>query len=263
VRERELVQAVREGCAADQHGQRVADGEVGQAQPAGRVFLGKVDVAVGDPLLRARLTPGYPLGCKRIIYSNDLYPALCRPNVELVTEAISRITPTGIVTTDGQHRDIDLLVCATGFDTVHLLASLTITGLGGQTLADAWAGGPRAFHGTTVAGFPNMFLMLGPNTATGHTSTLLYIEPAADHAIACMQAVLAGGHRHIAVRPAVMRAHNEALQQRLAGSVWSQCRSWYRAENGRIVAIFPGFTREYVKAVRRPRLAVDYEFDSA
>ena len=218
---------------------------------------------VPDPQLRARLTPNYPLGCKRIIYSNDFYPALCQPNVELVTEAISRITPTGIVTADGQHRAIDLLVCATGFDAVHLLASLTITGLGGQTLAEAWAEGPQAFHGTTVAGFPNMFLMLGPNTATGHTSTLLYIEPAADHAIACMQAVWAGGHRFIAVKPAVMRAHNEALQQRLAGSVWSQCRSWYRAENGRVIAIFPGFTREYVKAVRRPRLAEDYEFDKA
>ncbi|MBC7446348.1 MAG: NAD(P)/FAD-dependent oxidoreductase [Polaromonas sp.] len=221
---------------------------------------------VVDPSLRAKLTPTYPLGCKRIIYSNDFYPALSQPNVELVTDAIDRITPTGIVTADGQHRDIDLLVCATGFDTVHLLASLTITGPGGQTLADAWVDGPQAFHGTTVAGFPNMFLMLGPNTATGHTSTLLYIEPAADHAIACMQAVRAGGHRFIAVKPAVMRAHNEGLQQRLAGSVWSQCRSWYRAGtegNGRIVAIFPGFTREYVKAVRRPRLAEDYEFDKA
>jgi len=178
-----------------------------------------------------------------------------------VTEPIIRITPTGIATADGRHCDIDLLVCATGFDTTHLLASLSITRLHGQTLAETWREGPQAFHGTTVAGFPNMFLMLGPNTATGHTSTLLYIEPAADHAIACMQAVRDGGHRSIAVKPAVMQAHNEALQQRLAGSVWSQCRSWYRAENGRIVAIFPGFTREYVKTVRRPRLAEDYEFD--
>lgn len=219
---------------------------------------------VSDPLLRRQLTPSYPMGCKRIIYSNDFYPALCRPNVELVTEAISRITPTGIVTANGQHRDIDLLVCATGFDTTHLLASLNITGLQGQTLAETWREGAQAFHGTTVAGFPNLFLMLGPNTATGHTSTLLYIEPAADHAIACMQAVRAGGHRSIAVKPSVMQAHNEALQQRLAGSVWSQCRSWYRAGthgSGRIVAIFPGFTREYVKTVRRPRLAEDYEFD--
>jgi len=212
---------------------------------------------VPDPALRARLRPPYPLGCKRIIYSSDFYPALTQPHVELVTDAISRITPSGVVTADGVERPLDVLVCATGFDTTHLLASLEIRGLGGGTLSQAWQDGPQAYHGITVAGFPNLFLMLGPNTGTGHTSTLLYIEPQARYAVACMQAVRRRGLRHIALRPQVMQAHNEALQARLAGSVWTQCRSWYRTEAGRVVALWPGFTREYVRAIGQPDLA-DY-----
>ena len=214
---------------------------------------------VPDEALRARLTPPYPLGCKRMIYSNEFYPALGRPNVELVTEPIERLTAHGIVTADGRERPIDTLVCATGFDAVQLLSSLQVSGLEGRTLRDAWQHGPEAFHGITVAGFPNLFLMLGPNTGTGHTSTLLYIEPEADHAIACMQAVRAGGHRWIDVRAEVFREHNRRLQGRLEGSVWSHCRSWYRMDTGRIVALFPGFTREYVQATRQPDFA-DYRF---
>ena len=215
---------------------------------------------IADPVLREKLTPPYPLGCKRLIYSSDFYPAMSQPNVELVTDGIARITEGGIVTADGHERAIDVLVCATGFDTVHLLSSITITGLGGRTLREAWANGPEAFHGISVAGFPNLFLSLGPNTATGHTSTLLYIEPETQHSIACMQAVLQGGKRWIEVRPEVFRAHNQRLQERLSGSVWSLCRSWYRTQEGRIVALFPGFTAEYVKAVRRPDLN-DYRMD--
>ncbi len=215
---------------------------------------------VPDPVLRERLTPTYPLGCKRIIYSNDFYPALTRPHVALVTEPIERIVAEGVVTADGRLHAAEVLVCATGFDTSHPLASLTITGADGRTLAEAWRDGPEAYHGLTVAGFPNLFLLLGPNTATGHTSTLLYIEPEVRHAIACMQAVRRGGHRWVAVRPSVMREHNAALQRRLAGSVWSRCGSWYRMDGrGRIVALFPGFTAEYVRALRRLDPA-DYEF---
>ena len=121
----------------------------------------------------------------------------------------------------------------------------------GRTLREAWASGPEAYRGITVAGFPNMFLMLGPNTATGHTSTLLYIEPEVGHAISCMQSVRTGTHRWIDVKPEVMRAYNDQLQSRLGSSVWAQCRSWYRIEGGRIVALFPGFTREYVRSLRR------------
>ena len=207
---------------------------------------------VPDPALRARLQPPYPLGCKRLIYSNDYLPALTQPNVELVTEGITRFTASGVVTADGRERPLDTLVCATGFDTVHLLSSLSVKGLGGRTLAEAWQNGPEAHHGITVAGFPNLFLMLGPNTGTGHTSTLLYIEPEVRYAIACMKRLRASGQRSIALRPEVMAEHNRALQARLQGSVWTHCRSWYRLDNGKVVALFPGYTGEYVGAIARP-----------
>ena len=207
---------------------------------------------VADPVLRESLAPPYPLGCKRIIFSNDYYPALAQPNAELVTAGIARVTARGLLTDDGREHELDALVCATGFDTVHPLAGTRIEGLDGRLLSDVWSAGPKAYLGIAVPHFPNFFLMLGPNTATGHTSTLLYIEPQVQHAIACMQRVRREGRRWVAVRAEVAAAQDAALQQRLAGSVWSQCRSWYRAESGRIVAIWPGFTAEYVKAVRRP-----------
>lgn len=212
---------------------------------------------IADAALRDKLTPDYPLGCKRIIYSNDYYPALSQPNVGLVTAPVTRITAGGLRTADGREYALDALVCATGFDTVHLLQSLAIHGRGGRTLAEAWRPGPEAHHGISVAGFPNMFLLLGPNTATGHTSTLLFIEPAVQHAIACMAEVERGGHRAIEVRAEAQQAHNEALQQRLGGSVWAQCRSWYRMDDGKVIAIFPGFVREYERAVQVPRFG-DY-----
>ena len=205
-----------------------------------------------DARLQEQLTPPYPLGCKRIIYSNDYYSALCREQTELVTSGIRAVTPRGVLTDDGREHELDVLVCATGYDTVHPLAGVHIEGLEGRLLADVWCEGAQAYLGISVAGFPNFFLMLGPNTATGHTSTLLYIEPQVQHAIACMQRVRREGRRWIGVRADVAEAHDRAQQQRLATSVWSQCRSWYRAESGRIVAIWPGYTAEYVKAVRRP-----------
>ena len=204
---------------------------------------------VPDAALHERLRPPYPLGCKRLIYSNDFYPALTRPNVELVTDPIARVTRTGVVAADGSERALDALVCATGFDTTQPLSSVELRGSGGRTLREAWADGPKAYRDMTVAGFPNRFLMLGPSTGTGHTSTLLYIEPHVRHAIYAMRRVGDGGHRWLDVRPEVQAAHNAALQARLARSVWSACRGWYRIDCGRIVALWPGFTREYVRGL--------------
>jgi cation diffusion facilitator CzcD-associated flavoprotein CzcO len=213
---------------------------------------------VPDPTLRAALTPPYPLGCKRIIYANDYYPALCQPHVRLNTTAIEAITPGGVRTADGVEHALDVLVCATGFDVEHGLA-LPITGLGGQTLAQAWADGPQAQLGLSVAGFPNLFVMLGPNTATGHTSTLLYIEPGVQWALQAMAEVQRRGARWLALKPAAMAAFNSRLQARLAPLVWSGCRSWYRGHSGRNIAIWPGFTHEYVAAVRGQRFD-DFDF---
>jgi cation diffusion facilitator CzcD-associated flavoprotein CzcO len=204
---------------------------------------------IRDEALRAKLRPPYPLGCKRIIYSNDYYPALARPHVEVVTEGIAHISKHGIVTADGHERELDVLVCATGFDVEHAI-TVPITGRGGVTLHEAWRDGPQAVLGLTVAGFPNFYLMLGPNTATGHTSTLLYIEPGVQWVLSAMDELERRGSRFIDVKPAVMQSFNQGLQARLAGSVWSQCRSWYRAQSGRNIALWPGYTREYRRAVR-------------
>lgn len=208
---------------------------------------------VPDAALRARLTPPYPFGCKRIIFSNTWLRCLSQPHVNLMTEGIARVTPGGVLTQDGREHALDVLVCATGFDVQHSLA-VPITGLGGQRLQDQWADGPQAYFGTVVAGFPNLFLMLGPNTATGHTSTLLYIEPQVQFVMRAVQACQARRARWLDVRPEVMAAFNDEVQQRLAPSVWMQCLSWYRADSGRNVAIWPGYTREF----RRRIGAVDF-----
>jgi cation diffusion facilitator CzcD-associated flavoprotein CzcO len=213
---------------------------------------------VRDEALRARLGPPYPFGCKRIIFSNDYYPALARPNVELVTDPLVRVTPTGIVTADGREHALDLLVCATGFDVQHSMA-VPIAGRGGAALQALWRDGAFAHLGITVAGFPNLFLMLGPNTGTGHTSTLLFIEAEVRWAMAAMDEVRRRGAGWIDVRESVMRAFNDEIAARLDGSVWSRCRSWYRADNGRIIALWPGFTREYRRRVAGQRFE-DFEF---
>jgi cation diffusion facilitator CzcD-associated flavoprotein CzcO len=210
---------------------------------------------IADPVLRARLTPNYPLGCKRIIYSNHYHRSFTLPHVRLVTEGISAVTASGVRTADGRHHALDMLVCATGFDVQHSLAAVPITGLAGRSLQSAWPDGPQAVLGLTVAGFPNLFFMLGPNTATGHTSTLLYIEPGVRWAVQAMQEVQRQGKRWLAVKDSHMQQFNTQLQSRLSTAVWSQCHSWYRAETaqgqvGRNIAIWPGFTAEYVRAVQ-------------
>ncbi len=214
---------------------------------------------VRDDTLREQLTPKMPLGCKRLIYASDYYPALSRPHVALVTTAIKHATSSGLVTTDGKAHKLDVLVCATGFDVQHSLAHVPIVGTAGRSLDEAWAEAPQAHLGLTVAGFPNLFLMLGPNTATGHTSTLLFIEPAVQWVLKAMQAVQDRGQRSIVVKAEAMQAFNQQLQQRLQAAVWNQCNNWYRADNGRNIAIWPGFTNDYVNAVRRQPFE-DFDF---
>lgn len=210
----------------------------------------------GFDTLRQQLQPSYPIGCKRIVFSNDYLRAFTQPQVRLETTAIARITPQGVVTVDGHEHAADLLVCATGFDVQHSLA-LPVHGRGGAALHEAWAGGPMAHLGVAVAGFPNLFLMLGPNTATGHTSTLLFIEPQVRHVLRALAELDRRGRTWVDVQAPVMQAFNAELGARLAGSVWMQCSNWYRADSGRNVAIWPGFTPEY----RRRLAALDFDRD--
>ncbi len=199
---------------------------------------------VRDPALRERLRPPYPVGCKRIVFSNEWLRTLGSPGVTLITEGVSHITPGGVATADGHEHALDVLVCATGFDVEHALV-LPVHGRGGQRLQEHWRDGPQAHFGTSVAGFPNLFLMLGPNTATGHTSTLLFIEPQVRFVMRALQELERRGQRWLDVRDETQAAFDAELQSRLTGSVWMQCRSWYRAASGRNVAIWPGYTPEF------------------
>ena len=207
---------------------------------------------VADPALAAQLTPAYPLGCKRVLLSNDYYPALTRSNVELVVDPIAAIDRDGVVTSDGRMRPVDAIVCATGFDTLHPLGSVDVRGLSGTALASVWRAAPHAYHGVAVAGFPNLFLLLGPNTGTGHTSTLLYIEPQVRYVIRALRELQRRKCSWLAVRQEVMDNHNRALQARLSTTVWAgPCTSWYKNATGTVAAIFPGYSFEYTRALRR------------
>ena len=206
---------------------------------------------IPDPELAAKLRPTYPLGCKRVLLSNDFYPALTRSNVELVTTPIACVEPDGVVTADGRRRSVDAIVCATGFDTLHLLGTIDVRGLRGQSLAATWGDAPRAYHGVTVAGFPNLFLLLGPNSGTGHTSVLLYVEAQVDYVLRALRELRTRRRHWLAVKPDAMHEHNRELQARLATTVWAgSCSSWYKNAAGHIAAIYPGYSFQYMREMR-------------
>jgi cation diffusion facilitator CzcD-associated flavoprotein CzcO len=214
--------------------------------------------SIPDPALRAALTPDYRLGCKRILLSNDYYPALLRPNVELVTEGIAAVTPRGVRTRDGVEREVDAILFGTGFSATQYLAPLHITGTAGRELNALWRDKPEAYLGITVAGFPNLFLLMGPNTGLGHNSMVFMIEAQARYALQCLQLLRAQGLRTLDVRPAVQAAFNATLRARLQRTVWaSGCNSWYQTDDGRNPVLWPGFTVDYWLRTRRVELA-DY-----
>jgi cation diffusion facilitator CzcD-associated flavoprotein CzcO len=214
---------------------------------------------VPEAALRARLTPAYTLGCKRILISNDFYPALARPNVELVTEAIREIVPQGVVTADGRLRQVDVLIHGTGFVAADTTPVFEVAGRGGRTLAQAWNGAPEAYLGTSVAGFPNWFMIIGPNVTLGHSSMVYMIESQVRYILDALQVLRRQGLRWLDVKPAAQRDYNAALQRRLQHTVWTTgCSAWYRTRQGKITTLWPGFTFEFRWRTRR-LAAADYE----
>jgi cation diffusion facilitator CzcD-associated flavoprotein CzcO len=189
--------------------------------------------AIKDPELRRKVTPADEIGCKRIMLTDDWYPTLTRPNVELVTDRITEVTPTGIRTADGRERAADVLVLATGFKSHEFVAPMEIAGEGGRTLAQAWGAEPRAYLGITVPGFPNLFLLYGPNTNGGTGSVIYTIEAAMRHVISALDALDRADARRIEIRPEAAAEFDRELRTALAGTVWhSGCTNWYVDENG-------------------------------
>lgn len=220
---------------------------------AERIARRHLRAQVPDPVLRARLTPKYMIGCKRTLISNEWYPALQQRNMELVTDAIARIEPSGIVTADGRTREIDTIVLGTGFHVADMPVGEWIRGRDGRTLAEVWQGSPRAYLGTTVAGFPNLLLMYGPNTNLGHNSIVFMIESQLNYAMDCIAHLDRTGAASFDVRAEVQERYNTELQRRLRGSVWTTggCSNWYLDEHGRNSTIWPGSTWPYRRRTRR------------
>ena len=215
----------------------------------------RLESQVEDPVLRHRLLPTYPIGCKRVLVSDDYYPALTRPNVDLVTAGIHSFTPRGIRTRDGEEIELDAVVFATGFDSQALVAPMRIEGAGGRSLDEAWAGGPVAHLGLTVPGFPNLFLLYGPNTNLGHNSIIFMLEAQMAHVLGCLEELDRRGAQRIEVRPEALERFDRDTQERLQSSVFTQgCTSWYKHSTGRVTNNWPGFATEYWQAVRRPQV---------
>jgi len=207
---------------------------------------------ITDPGLRAKCIPGYVMGCKRVLFSNDWYPALARPNVELVTDPIDRIVADGVVTADGTARPADVIVYGTGFNTLDFLAPMRVTGLDGRRLDEAWRAGAEAYLGISVAGFPNFFMLYGPNTNLGGNSILYMLEGQIGYVAGALRALDAGGLDWIDVRPEVQRAFNAWVTASSRTSVWeSGCRSWYTTASGRNTNNWPDHTFLYRHRVRR------------
>jgi len=215
---------------------------------------------VPDPELRAKLTPRYRIGCKRTLISNDYYPALAHTNVEVVTDSIASITPRGVVTADGAEREVDTIILGTGFHVTDMPVAEWVHGRGGRTLNDLWQGSPQAYLGSTVAGFPNLFLLVGPNTGLGHNSLVFMIESQLNYMMDCLRHMDDARAGAFDVREDVQVRFNEELQRKLEGSVWTSggCVSWYLDEHGRNSTVWPGFTWPYRQRTRRFDPA-DYE----
>jgi cation diffusion facilitator CzcD-associated flavoprotein CzcO len=222
---------------------------------AGAEFAGVDAIAVvDDPEVRAKLRPSTPWGCMRPLFSNDYYPTFNRSNVELVTEHISHITPTGIVTVDGTERKVDVIVLATGYRVDRFASRIPITGRGGRSLDDAWSEGAQAHLGITTSGFPNLFMLYGPNTNQG--SLIAMIEFEAQYAVRMLQAMDATDVDWVDVRPEVMATYNDELQRSIAAvDVWhAGCSHYYLSESGRLVTQYPHSMFAYRDSVAEPVL---------
>ena len=224
---------------------------------ATRMALRQLEQQIPDPELRAKLTPRYELGCKRILPTDEWYPALMQPNVDVVTEGIREIRPHSIVSADGTEREVDTIIFGTGFHVTDIPIAQRVRGRDGRTLAETWDGSPSAYKGAAVAGYPNLFFLVGPNTGLGHNSIVFMIESQINYVAGALGAMRRRGARVVDVRPEAQAAYNAMLDQMTEGTVWVSggCSSYYIDRNGRNSTIWPTFTWPFRQRTR--------EFDEA
>jgi cation diffusion facilitator CzcD-associated flavoprotein CzcO len=219
-------------------------------QPMARAHLRR---SVADPVLRAKLTPNYLMGCKRVLISNDYFPALTKPNVELVTDSIAEVREHSILTSDGIEREVDAIIFGTGFHVTDFPFTNHVRGKDGRLLSEVWAGSPNALAGTTVAGFPNLFLLPGPNTGLGHSSVIYMLEAQIEHVIGALGYMRRHGGVSIEARADAQAAYVADVDKRMRGTVWTSggCLSWYLDSTGRNSTLWPTQSWAFRRRVAR------------
>ncbi|HVY86990.1 MAG TPA: NAD(P)/FAD-dependent oxidoreductase [Caulobacterales bacterium] len=228
-----------------------------------KLALKHIESQIRDPALRAKVTPHYRLGCKRVLISDNYYPALERENVEVITGGASAIAETGVLDAQGKLRAADVIIYATGFKPMDLITNVEISGVGGRSLNSEWAKGPEAYLGTVVSGYPNFFTLMGPNSGLGHNSMIYMIESQIAFVMDALDKLDEKHAPALDVKPEVQRAFNQEIQEKLEASVWgSGCSSWYLSESGKNCTLWPDYTfrfRARTKHVRED----DFSFTPA
>jgi cation diffusion facilitator CzcD-associated flavoprotein CzcO len=228
-----------------------------QLRAAQRIALRHLARSVTDPALRATLTPEYVMGCKRILLSNDFYPALTAPNTEVVAAGLAKVDGSTATAQDGSTREVDAIIFATGFRATDIPIADRVRGTNGRTLAEAWGGDMRALRGTTIAGFPNLCLVIGPNTGLGHNSMIHVIESQLDYILDYLKTLDRLGLAALDARPDAQQRWCAGIERRMASTVWATggCVSWYQNAAGRNPTLWPGSTLRFRHATRRVDLA--------
>ena len=213
------------------------------------LFRRQLNSQIQDPALREKLTPDYPMGCKRILMSNDYYPALAQNNVEVINHGIQSVDETGLTDSEGVHHAADVIIYGTGFKATDFLTPIAISGRDGRRLNDVWLDGAEAYLGISVHGFPNLFMLYGPNTNLGHNSIIYMLESQFHYVLQCLENLKA--HPVMEVRDDVQSAFNQRIQKQIRETVWEKgCNSWYKTESGKNTANWPGFTFDYRRRTR-------------
>ncbi len=223
------------------------------AKQGERLALRHLKAQVQDPALREKLTPRYTLGCKRILVSDDYYPAMTKENVTLVTTGVEEVRARSVVACDGSEHAADTIIFGTGFHVADMPIARQVRGRGGRTLEEVWKGSPKAFAGTTVSGFPNLFLLQGPNTGLGHTSVIVMMESQMEHVLGALRFLESSGAVAVEPREEAQAAFVAEVDRDMAGTVWMKggCRSWYLDRTGRNSTLWPGSTLAFRRRVER------------